>query len=91
MVKTYSLKASSWTRVKDCPYDLGFTRPIDYRQHSIRGYGVFANGAFHWRAMERRNANRSFFIVAFDFGVEEFQIIRQPDYWVNERELNVGV
>ncbi|XP_062009180.1 F-box/kelch-repeat protein At3g23880-like isoform X2 [Rosa rugosa] len=59
MIHIFSLKTGSWRTVED----------IDYVR-SIRGQGLFLNGALHWLYSLPEGGSR---ILSFDLGAEKFQ------------------
>ncbi|XP_039061042.1 F-box protein CPR1-like [Hibiscus syriacus] len=67
-VMIYSLKANSWRRIKDCPYQISYHVTQD---------GAFANGSLHWVGDENDQHHNGSLIFGLDLVVEEFH--RVPD------------
>ncbi|XP_059646514.1 F-box protein CPR1-like [Cornus florida] len=79
-VKVYSLKLNLWRRVQDFPYHLWDGENA-----------LLANGSLHWVVCRRPDSDRSRLIAAFDFGVEEYRLVPQPDYSDENFEMSLGV
>ncbi|XP_044497304.1 F-box protein CPR1-like [Mangifera indica] len=92
-VKVFSLKTSSWRRIKKLPNYLSFMFQFYFHLMHRRGYGVYVCGVLHWVLPRRPELGVSNLIVAFDLVAEEFKVLPQPDYGDNERDfvLDVGV
>ncbi|XP_059645932.1 F-box protein CPR1-like [Cornus florida] len=90
-VKVYSLKSNSWRRVEDFPYD---HHHHPYEESGVDG--VLVNGALHWTLTSTPHAQAQVgvanltLIAAFDLGVEEFQLVPQPEYLDTNIWINVG-
>ncbi|GMI63769.1 CONSTITUTIVE EXPRESSER OF PR GENES 1, CONSTITUTIVE EXPRESSER OF PR GENES 30 [Hibiscus trionum] len=69
-VVIYSLKANSWRRIKDCPYQISYHVTQD---------GVFSNGSLHWVGDEEDEHGNGRLIFGLDLGVEEFHRVPESD------------
>ncbi|XVF74682.1 hypothetical protein PTKIN_Ptkin13bG0131300 [Pterospermum kingtungense] len=74
-VVVYSLKANSWRRIKDCPYDI----PINYND------GAYLNNSLHWVGGEI-GAYYGSCIFALDLGTEEFHEVPEGDTSFREKK-----
>ncbi|XVF26659.1 hypothetical protein REPUB_Repub14bG0036600 [Reevesia pubescens] len=82
-VMVYSLKSNSWTRIKDCPYDICFSNVQD---------GAYANGSLHWVGDQKDQYFGGRLIFALDLGVEEYHEVPEHDiHFRNFGYKNVGV
>ncbi|EOY26580.1 F-box family protein [Theobroma cacao] len=68
-VMIYSLKANSWRRIKDCPYDI-FTNYND---------GAYVNGSLHWVGDEIDEFFGGKVIFALNLGTEEYFEVPEGD------------
>ncbi|XVF74679.1 hypothetical protein PTKIN_Ptkin13bG0130900 [Pterospermum kingtungense] len=66
-VMVYSLKANSWRRIKDCPYDI----PTNYND------GAYLNNSLHWVGDERGVFSGGKVIFALNLETEEYHEV--PD------------
>ncbi|WRX26801.1 F-box domain - like 10, partial [Theobroma cacao] len=81
-VMIYSLKAISWRRIKDCPYDIPF----------ICNDGAYANGCLHWIGDEINDLFYGKLIFALDLGDEEYHEVPECDIDIRDFGYkNVGV
>ncbi|KAL4332978.1 hypothetical protein GQ457_07G013240 [Hibiscus cannabinus] len=69
-VMIYSLKANSWRRIKDCPYQISYHVTQD---------GVFSNGSLHWVGDEEDEHGNGRLIFGLDLKVEEFHQVPESD------------
>ncbi|MBA0641343.1 hypothetical protein Goklo_025902, partial [Gossypium klotzschianum] len=70
LVMIYSLKAKSWKRIKDCPYEITFHVSQD---------GAYANGSVHWVGVENDKDDDARVIFGLDIGTEEFHQLPGPE------------
>lgn len=75
MVVVYSLKADSWTRIRDVPSNIRFTGD----------WGMFAGGSLHWLAI-KNPLDCSEIVMGFDLGLGQFHEVPFPT--VNETSVN---
>ncbi|XVF62526.1 hypothetical protein PTKIN_Ptkin09bG0015400 [Pterospermum kingtungense] len=68
-VEVYSLRTSSWRRIKDFPFRLKYP-------HSN---GILTNHALHWMVCKKFSSDTKTFVVAFDLGTEEYRVVPLPD------------
>ncbi|XVF26660.1 hypothetical protein REPUB_Repub14bG0036700 [Reevesia pubescens] len=73
-VMVYSLKANSWRRIKDCPYDI----PINYND------GAYVNGSLHWVGDEIGEYFGGKLIFALDLGAEKYYEVPECDIDVKD-------
>ncbi|MBA0675947.1 hypothetical protein Goari_017462 [Gossypium aridum] len=70
LVMIYILKAKSWKRIKDCPYEITFHVSQD---------GAYANGSVHWVGIENDKDDDARVIFGLDIGIEEFHQLPGPE------------
>ncbi|CAK9164257.1 unnamed protein product [Ilex paraguariensis] len=80
-VKVYSLKSNSWRTVQQLPYYLCFTCQ----------WGAYACGALHWAVKQRRDPDMPILVVAFDIGTEEYRLLSQPEYLIEDFDMGLEV
>ncbi|MBA0705396.1 hypothetical protein Golax_017594 [Gossypium laxum] len=71
LVMIYILKAKSWKRIKDCPYEITFHVSQD---------GAYANGSVHWVGVENDKDDDARVIFGLDIGIEEFHQLPGPEF-----------
>uniref|UniRef100_A0A2N9IEE6 F-box domain-containing protein n=1 Tax=Fagus sylvatica TaxID=28930 RepID=A0A2N9IEE6_FAGSY len=79
--EVYSLKNDSWRRLPDCPYNLRY----------LRAFAMLVSGALHWLVTSKAESDRTNLILAFDLGVEEYQLVPHSDFSDKDCHMNVGV
>ncbi|XP_030471182.2 F-box protein CPR1-like [Syzygium oleosum] len=80
-VSIYSLKDNAWRRLRDMPYSLVYPRKM----------GVFACGRLHWIMTRELVSDSANLLVAFDFCVEDFKVVDQPEVIDNKLDMDVAV
>ncbi|XP_030553000.1 F-box protein CPR1-like isoform X1 [Rhodamnia argentea] len=80
-VSIYSLKNNAWKRLHDMPYSLVYPRKM----------GVFACRRLHWIMTRELVSDSANLLVAFDFRIEDFKLVDQPDVIDNKLDMDVAV
>ncbi|KAE8734009.1 Pyridoxal phosphate phosphatase-related protein [Hibiscus syriacus] len=77
-VMVYSLKADSWKRIDDCPYDF----PTNYND------GAYVNNALHWVGDEIDEFHRGQVIFALDLATEKYYDVPEGDRRIKNKECS---
>lgn len=80
-VSIYSLKDNAWRRLKDMPYSLVYPRKM----------GVFVCGHLHWIMTRELVSDSANLLVAFDFRIEDFKVVDQPEGIDNKLDMDLSV
>lgn len=80
-VSIYSLKDNAWRRLQDMPYSLVYPRKM----------GVFVCGCLHWIMTRELVSESANMLVAFDFHVEQFKVVDQPEVIDNKLDMDVAI
>ncbi|XVF74681.1 hypothetical protein PTKIN_Ptkin13bG0131200 [Pterospermum kingtungense] len=79
-VMVYSLKANSWRRIMDCPFDFPTNIPTNYND------GAYLNNSLHWVGNKRGVFYGGNVIFALDLGIEEYYEVPKGDTNFGEEE-----